>query len=280
MLLNQSNMLRTKFIFIYLILILLSSLTIINCSDDIVSPIPVDSSDFRYPFKDGSTWTYKRTISVSDIRPDSILHYFTNYPLVTTGTVTILYDTVFESITTKCFLDEFTLEGVTRTNRFYYINNDSSLILFASRYSPATGLFPLNTVRNNIFPYVESSNFESKDLNGFSNLIDTIFSTLKYPIITGKEWSYYNGAVTISRKYMGFENITVPAGIISCMKVRTTYSSIPDYPFYNYYSKFGLMKRTWYLNDIIFSTVTNPDGIGIIDLNDDSEILSYSIPTD
>jgi len=271
-------MLKTEFIFIYTVLIFLSSLTIINCSDDIVSRVPVDSSDFRYPFKDGSTWTYKKTFSVSDIRPDSILHYFTDYPLVTTGTVIILYDTVINSITTKCFLDHFTLQGVARTNRFYYINNDTSLILFASRYSPASGLFPLNTIRNNIFQ-IESSNPKTEDVIS-SYSIDTLFSTLKYPIITGQEWSYFNGFNTISRKYMGFENISVPAGTISCMKERTTYSSIPDDEIYNYYSKFGLMKRTQFINDISFSTIVNPAGIGIIDVNDDSEILSYNIPTD
>jgi len=114
---------KTKFIFINTILILLSTLTIINCSDDIVSPIPVDSSDFRYPFKDGSSWNYTITNHASDIRPDSILHYFSNYPqIIINGTATILYDTVITSVVTKCFLDEFTFtsSGTLRQNRYLH----------------------------------------------------------------------------------------------------------------------------------------------------------------
>lgn len=259
---------------------LLLSFTIINCSNDPVSTSTVDSSDFRYPFKDGSTWSYKRTISVSDIRPDSILYYFNDYPLIITGTVTILYDTVINSVTAKCFLDEFTSQGITRTNRFYYINTDTSLFLLTSRSHPASGLFPLNLVKNNFFTFAERSKFIPDDVNTFSNFSDSIFSVLKYPVVTGKEWTYSNEFGIILKKYSGFENITIPAGTISCMKTLTTYSSIPNNPVVNYYSKSGLMKRAWYLNDMVFSTIKNPEGIGTIDTNDDSEILSFNIPLD
>lgn len=273
-------MLKTKFIFIYLILFFILSFTIINCSDDSVSPAPVDSSDFRYPFKDGSTWTYKRTLSVSDIRPDSILYYFNEYPLTATGTVTILYDTVINSVTTKCFLDEFTLQGVLRSNRFYYVNNDTSLFLYYARFHPATGLFPLNIVKSSNYPSADKIKFTLKHENTSSYFTDTVFSILKYPVISGKEWSYSNGFVTILKKYTGFENINFQAGTISCMKTTTAYSYLPNNPVINYYSKYGLMKRTWYQDDIVFSTMKNPDGIGTIDTNDDSEILSYNIPFD
>ncbi|MFZ1320830.1 MAG: hypothetical protein WAT71_04675 [Ignavibacteria bacterium] len=268
-------MYKAKFIIIYIFLFTIISLTIINCSDDPVSV--VDTSDFRYPFTDGSYWNYKRTITISDIRPDSILHYFLNNPTVITGTVTILYDTVINSVVTKCFLDEFTSEGMTRSNRYYYLNNDTALILYSSRTQPANGLFPLSIIRK--------SNIISSDFIGNFNLNsveivnsgESLSSTLKYPIVTGTEWTSTNGGAEITRNYLGFENVTTPSVTTSCMKEKTTYNFFPNDPVYNYYSKFGLMKRTQFVNDIEFSTITYPTGIGIIDINDESEILSYRI---
>lgn len=269
---------KTNFTILNIFLFIILSLTIVNCSDDPVSP--VDTSDFRYPFTDGSYWNYERTITISDIRPDSILHYFLNNPTVITGTVTILYDTVINSVLTKCFLDEFTSEGMTRSNRYYYINNDTALILYYARAHPASGLFPLSIVRN--------SNIISSDFIGNFNLNsdeivnsgEPLSSTLKYPIVTGTEWSHDNGNAVTTRNYTGFEIVTTPSVTTSCMKGKTTYSSIPNDPIYNYYSKFGLLKRTQYINDIEFSTITYPDGIGIIDINDESEILSFSIASE
>ena len=115
-----------KSVIIYFSYVLFSTVTLISCSDDNVvnTPSPVvDRSDFRYPFTDGSSWEYTRTLYASDIRPDSILHYFTDYPIVLTGRATILYDTVINSILTKCFLDEFVVNNISRSNRYYYINS-------------------------------------------------------------------------------------------------------------------------------------------------------------
>jgi len=268
---------KVKFKTIYIFLFIIISFSILNCSDDPVSV--VDTSDFRYPFTDGSYWNYKRTITISDIRPDSILNYFLNNPTVITGTVTILYDTLINSVLTKCFLDEFTSEGMTRSNRYYYINNDTALILYSARAHPASGLFPLSIIRNsNIISSEINGNF-NYNLNDNSNSSEPLSSTLKYPIVTGTEWSFDNGNVETNRKYTGFEIVTTPSVTTSCMKEKTTYSSIPNDPIYNYYSKFGLLKRTQFINDFEFSTITYPDGIGIIDINDESEILSFSIPS-
>lgn len=253
------------------------SITIINCSDDTVSPV-VDDSDFRYPFTDGSSWDYKRTITVSDIRPDSILSYFSDYPIEITGTVTILYDTVINSVLTKCFLDEFTYLGMPRSNRFYYINNDTAFILYTTRSHPASGLFPLSIFKNTNILLSEVSRISTENSNDFSNAGDSLPSTLKYPVATGTEWSFTNEYATVTRKYLGFEIVpTSGSGNISCMKMKTTNSVFPDDPIYNYYSKFGLMKRTSSINDVTFSTASSPEGIGTIDINDDSEILSFGI---
>ncbi len=272
---------KIKYIFIYLSLILLSSVAIINCSDDnnnVITPVPVDSSDFRYPFTDGSSWSYTATTSVSDIRPDSILYYFSEYPLVTIGTATILYDTTINSVVTKCFLDEFTTKGFSFSNRYYYINNDTALILFAQRQQgPPSGILPLQTIKN-ILPDEDADNLNKVYNNEFEVLNDSLYSTLKYPMVTGTEWSYMINGITINKKYLGFENVTVPAGTISCMKESFIYSHSPSWVFYNYYSKFGLIKAYSSIDDLVFSTVTQPTGIGTIDWKQETAVTSFYIP--
>ncbi|MDQ3020166.1 MAG: hypothetical protein M3R36_06320 [Bacteroidota bacterium] len=270
-------MLKIKFIFFYIGLILLSSITIINCSDDnIVTPLPVDSSDFRYPFKDGSTWNYTITISASDIRPDSILHYFTDYPFVTTGTATILYDTVINSIVTKCFLDEFVSNGIIRYNRYYYVNNDTAMILYARRQQgPASGILPLRKT-NNVLNGTDDNNVNNLYNNEFEILNDSLYSTLKYPIVTGTEWSYTpTPGFTISKKYLGFENIAVPAGTISCMKENVVYSYEPTWLYDYYYSRFGLIKAYSFFNDITFIPIE-----GTYDLTGETVVTSFNIPSE
>lgn len=270
-------MLKAKIRILNIFLLSMISITIINCSDDPVSPT-VDTADFRYPFTDGSSWQYIRTITISDIRPDSIQHYFLNNPVVITGTVRILYDTVINSVLTKCFLDEYTEDGITRSGRYYYINNDTALILYTAVSNPGNGLFPLSTIRNNNILSSGISGFFSDNSGSSSNQGNTLSSTLKYPIVPGTEWSFINGPTNLTRKYLDFENVNVPNGeTVSCMKEVTTYTSIPNDPIYNYYSKFGLMKRTQFVNDFLFSTISNPTGIGYIDINDVSEIQSYNI---
>ncbi len=250
---------KIKFIFIYPVLVMILSTIILNCSDEnnIVTPVPVDSSDFRYPFTDGSTWNYTITLSASDIKPDSIRHYIEEfYPSTMTGTATIMYDTVINSVVTKCFLDEFTSNGIARSNRYYYLNNDTALVLYARRQPhPASGILPLSLKRNN---FTESDNY---NLNEYTNdlqiMSDSLYSTLKYPMNTGTEWSYVtNGFITITttKKYLGFENINVPAGTISCMKENIVNSYAPEWKYNNYYSRFGLIKNYTFIDDLAHTT--------------------------
>ncbi|MEO8665805.1 MAG: hypothetical protein ABI462_09935 [Ignavibacteria bacterium] len=272
---------RIKFLSFYLGLILLLSFAVLSCSNDdnVITPLPVDSSDFRYPFKDGSTWNYTITTSASDIHPDSILHYFSNYPLVTNGTATILYDTMINSVVTKCFLDEFNNGTISYSNRYYYINNDTSLILYASRQQgPPTGMLPLRKIK--LFPDVQNDNLPVVYDNKLEVQEDSLYSTLKYPMRTGTEWSYYFPSLNYSytRKYLGFETIIISSGTFSCMKELTTISLLPNTSYFNYYSGTGLMKTRWFTDDNVHTTVFSPDGDGTYDITTEMKVTSYNIP--
>lgn len=269
---------KNKTVFVYLGMILLSSALMISCSDDeIVTPVsvPVDSSDFRYPFTDGSTWNYTITASVSDVRPDSMKSYFNNvYPLVLNGTVTILYDTLINSVLTKCFTDEFSNNGQTIINRYYYINNDTALILFAQRQPhPASGYLPLRKIKNGIV----SSDLDKLNLVNNAELqvlTDSLTSTLKYPMKTGTTWSWTFENSTTFKKYLGFENVIVPAGTISCMKTELILPYLPEVRFYSYYSKSGLIKTHVFYNDI---NLVTPGGEATVDLTGETVVNSFHI---
>ncbi len=273
-------MLNINAVYLYIGLIFFMSCLFISCSDEknnnVLTPAPVDSSDFRYPFTDGSTWNYTITATASDIQPDSILHYFSNYPLVISGTVTILYDTLINSVLTKCFLDEG-INAFAYSNRYYYINNDTSLILYAQREGLGSGLLPLKKIKTQLsnleFDNLKSINYNELKVNG-----DILYSTLKYPMTTGTEWTNENFFGYVTKKYLGFENISSPDGIISCMKEQNSYSYFLG-TFYNYYSKYGLMKTYSFINDIDHTTVNSPDGDGTFDSKTEAVITGYHIPS-
>ena len=274
-------MLKIKFAIIYFGLLIFSSAILISCSEDninnVITPVPVDSSDFRYPFSDGCMWNYTITTSASDIRPDSIRHYFDAYPLIMSGTASILYDTVINSVVTKCFLDEFTANGIMSSNRYYYINNDTALILYARRQQhPAAGILPLRKIINGL--KIQSADNQNRIYNNELEVLnDSLYSTLKYPMITGTEWSNTSGGVTVVKKYLGFENVTVPSGTISCMKKSDVYSISPSWIYYDYYSGSGLMKTYTFINDIVYTNVANPDGAGTFDLTGETVVTSFHI---
>ncbi|MBK8983073.1 MAG: hypothetical protein IPM38_12285 [Ignavibacteria bacterium] len=273
-------MLNRKNIFLSIAAISVFSLTIFSCSEDIVSPppAPVDSTQFKYPFTNGSRWTYHKVESATNIRPDSIVQYFTDFPRITDGSVTILYDTVINSVVTKCFLDEFTIANNTYQNRYYYINNDTALILFHNVLTFSSGGFlPLGKIKFNT-ALADKNVILNSEVSDLYSVFDSIDIALKYPFVTGLEWSTFVNNVGSYYKYMGFENLANPmGGVISCMRVYAIKSYLQAYPIYLFYSKYGLMEKYQNLNDLTVSSVTHPEGIGFVDIEIKSVVTSFQI---
>ncbi len=69
--------------------------------------VPVDTSQFNFPFDISNYWNYESVSTVSDIRPDSIVHYFSEYPLNGSGTLRIVKDTLMNGVTTRQFVDTY-----------------------------------------------------------------------------------------------------------------------------------------------------------------------------
>ena len=98
--------------------------------------------------------------------------------------------------------------------------------------------------------------------------------------MTGTEWSFTITGITTQKKYLGFENVVTPYGIISCMKESVVYSYSPSWIFYNYYSKYGLIKSYYTLNDIVHTTIYSPDGDGTYDLTQETIVTSFNITSE
>lgn len=270
-------MLKFKIIYTVILISIITGLT--SCSDDnIINPvIAVDNSDFRFPFTNGSTWNYTVRNNASNIQPDSILHYFTEYPLVTNGTVTILYDTLINSVLTKCFLDEYIAFGIQYSNRFYYINNDTALILYASRSNGSgSGFLPLATPYKNL--QVSDTNIPGEVQGNELRIRDTLTSTLKYPMVSGTQWSEsYDGIVT-SKYYERFYNISFQTEVFSAMKVNIE-RNIPFLPRLTaFYNRNGLITVSGTIENIMLTTISSPDGAGTYDLWIERTVTSFNIP--
>ena len=115
------------------------------------NPPPIDSSDFKYPFAIGSTWSYTYVQSAENIRPDSIKHHFNDYPKISSGTITVSHDTTINSILTRCFVETFTQSANTHINRTYYANYDTGLVCYGYRLTDEGVGFPFKSSAGNYF---------------------------------------------------------------------------------------------------------------------------------
>lgn len=278
--------------------VILSSFFIFSCSNDNITNNGqglVDTSTFIYPFEDGNSWNYSRTFSAENIRPDSIRHYFSQYPFLANGSVTILYDTIINGITTKCFYERYTEfqsnDSNTWHNRQYLINTDSSLLCYA--YWPIWGgsgiPLKIQSVVNfekygHIFTdFREIFHFADYGLTG-SRADDTLsipnppIVVMKYPIITGEQWifRYYSGIPSMYRKYLYFENIVLQGDIISSIRTQKTWVNFDDLIMFDHISARGLLKKDMLVKDMLVTTIQNPEGVGYVDMRDVYLINSFT----
>lgn len=270
-----------------LLIIIILSLNMASCGEDNSTgvtnpPEPVDTSQFFYPKKPDSRWNYSQTLSVENIRPDSIIHYFTNYPLTTSGYIKILYDTLLAGETLKVFLEEYTDLSGTITSRHYYKMDTLSIVSFAYRgvggttmpFRPAATGVSINFVINGIDMW--------QLIYGSRGADDSLIYqedrpvVLKYPIITGKEWIFRAlGSTVFTKTYAGFENVHIDTSVYACIKVQRTLSNQSNYILYDYISKYGQVKRDYLFKN---SPVTNMFGqtIGYVDYRDVVLVTSIS----
>jgi hypothetical protein len=281
----------------YLFLIssaLLSCILFVSCSDDtgggnIINPQePVDTSSFILTLELGSTWNYESISEVSNIRPDSIRHYFTSYPITGHGILSSVKDTVLNGVTTRQLVDFHTEDTLTYISKIYYVLTDSALLQFAYSLSSSSDIFPDS--RNGIHYIFNGRSFRtirelfiSFDVSPDMAATDTLIienpqpAALRYPIVTNYEWVYrlFNSSV-LTKKYVKFENLTVAGMVISCIKTQFKWSTLANMESYQHYSKYGKLRSELVFKDAL---VSNEFGmtIGKIDIRDFTHVTNFNI---
>lgn len=224
----------------------------ISCGDDNTTstntnpPEYVDTASFQYPFTIGSRWSYTITLTAENIRPDSIRHYFSAYPLTGYGYSEVLYDTVIPvGGPVRVIYDMVIIGSDTSASRYYYTNNEYSMVCYGYR-GPSTPAFPFsiqpakNSVVHGLFSLGQQFAASPDSFISFGQPI----INLKYPVIKNTEWQmFFFGTYTISKKYLSWENYHLDTASIPCIKTQRINTQNNDYIFYDYYSKYGQMKR-------------------------------------
>lgn len=252
---------KHKNIFLLLCLSAVIPALFTSCSkdDNPVTSVPLDTASFTYPVKDGNYWKYNLTVTYTDCHPDTIKKYLPD--IHANAKVTVLYDTLINSVNTKCFLEQFSWDTIYREARYYYINTDTAFLLYAKN-GFSSGFLPPN------------------DKRGSFNILNPPQKILLYPVTTGKHW-LIDTNINASKTYLGFENVNTPAGTISCMKtVRTYISGISppvSYDYYDYYSSKGLIREHVFYDNMIVTTIEYPEGLGTADITGETILTGYSV---
>lgn len=268
------------------IIILFTVFFISSCgSDDPVTntpaPEPVDTSSFEYPFTIGTSWNYSLSISAENIRPDSVRYYFNSYPVTGYGYSEILYDTVVApGGPARVLYDRLIIGSDTTASRYYYTNNEYSMVCYGFRGSTGAS-FPFRKLN---IPYSNFNGLISENItNNYRSVSDTFISlsppviVIKYPVIRNTEWVIFNfGVNDVKKRYTAWEKYQLDTAVIPVIQTQRIWSNNSDWILYDYYSKYGQMKRNYLFKN---TQLTNQFGItiGNYDKREVYNVTSYSI---
>lgn len=267
----------------------------LSCSDDSVNNnAPVAQENFKYPFKTNSLWYYATKNFITSIRPDSIGIYFSTDTTGGYGGAQFIKDSVINGDTLKLLRNTHSTSQHSHTTLEYYKQSDSGLFRIAY-YSEGTNFGPYRPTEEGLGFTFAGEKFSSlNDLLRFQNrefeLDDTVLVfddppvlAIRYPIEENHEWNFVTfGTTRVTKKYAGYENVTVPEGTYLCAKIQRLWyfnspTPDPNSISYDYFSKDGMMKRDMIIKDIIVSNELGQQ-IGLIDVKEEVEVLSYSSP--
>ena len=266
------------------IIILFTVLLISSCgSDDAVTNTPpgetVDTSSFEYPFTIGTSWNYTMTLSAENIRPDSVRYYFNSYPLTGYGYSEILYDTVVSpGGPARVIYDRLIIGSDTTASRYYYTNNEYFMVCYGFRGSTGVS-FPFRKLN---LPYERPAGLFS-EITANRPVSDTFMvlsppvTTLKYPVIKNTEWIIFNfGSYDAKKRYTAWENYHLNGQVIPVIQTQRIWSNNSDWILYDYYSKYGQMKRNYLFRNTKFDNQLGIT-IGYYDKREVYNVTSFSI---
>jgi len=258
-------------LFFKTVCLLLAGLTIYSCSkneDSIVAP--VSPENFKYPYSINSNWFFTTT-PYYIFHPDSVSNYITDLDTaIETGYAVWKNDTVIEGINARVLRTNHTSTAHAYNTTECYVQTDTGLVnLSFDSDGVSFGPFRPNPNYTLLYNGKNYSSIGELKQEFFSesqiitdNSVLNNYNCIKYPIVENTEWFFrytsLNPVQLQRKKYLSYEQVQTPAGIYNCIKIqRKGYRGNPEVPDTNYnsmdyFSKVGMVKRSFALKNIAF----------------------------
>ncbi len=247
----------------------------------------------HYPLAAGNTWQYQRTLSTINFRPivagatmrDTSIYSANGVHIVGRESIPGYADTW------KFLLDE---NGSLSSYTFYRTAGDSLQYvaytngsLFSPKQARGMRFAYGGRLANSIVELVDL--LEMVDRPGGGVLADSLYyeprpvTTLAYPLLNGKEWTYRVTPFRIKKQVDGRETIVVPAGQFQTATVRWFWDTDADGLWdttmdgHDYVGTKGLMKRTFLIKDLALMGPNSPEVLGYFDVSDEFELTSMNV---
>ncbi len=271
---------------------------LISCQEDSVINNNSQGPEFKYPYSINSFWYYTTRNFVTNLRPDSVGVYFTRDTAIGYGDAKFINDTIINQDTLRILRNNHSSGSHSHSTIELYKQTDTGLIRVAF-FSDGANFGPHRPNQNSLRYSLNDKSFSSLGelffyyRNDFlyDNSIDTVLifdsppvTALKYPVKQNTEWFFKNVSNTkFVKKYLNFENISVPSGLHHCIKIQKIWymdnspNPEPNLIHYDYFSKEGMVKRDLTVKDIKISNM-NGVVIGYIDAKEEAGLNIYTLP--
>jgi len=222
---------------------------------------PISFENYSYPLEVGNSWTYERTTTYSNIRPDTVQ---LPIPLIQKGSA-IIEVTGIDTLGTDNEVFVFHTGAIdsmnpqtTHTGTFYFKNEEDGMY----NYIGTGNSYALPISQPATRGEFEQRYFNKKEKDKFSISIlnSEIRKSLQYPIKLNDEWTFIDSTGNIfgiNKKIFKYEKVSTKMGTYNCFIVEWIYDNGSNLILRDYYSTIGLMKRIYIIKNIQVSDYNN-----------------------
>lgn len=224
-----------------------------------------DTESFKFPFKVGNQWTYKRTQEIKNVIATDANKTVHDTTIIKEVHI-ILNEYIHEDTGEKSIQLASTVENWTHFS--YYLNSNGVLY---SIYGHGAGLDYTDLFPHDLDKFFCNTVFRPKILlKSATAQSDYKEAVLKFPMEVNSKW-VCDPFKNITKEVTGFEKVNFNSVGYDSYKIEYTYLKDSTAKTVDYISKIGLMKR-----DVIIKQV-NIDGKGYGDYHETWELMDYKL---
>lgn len=280
---------------------LLISVVLFGCTKDSTGPgIPAQET---YPVAVGDSWTYARTVMLTNFRPKDSTVTYTPDTIFSTASVLVTRELKLpplsggDSITVSEFEKSEYLQGPLQTTYVsyqYFELTPEALLLHGYRSAgslvgPSAPLRATTvTMNGRAFTSLhELSAFLTAPIQGL--ISDSLVRenpparVLQFPLQQGTTWTYRQQPWRIGKQVTGETSLSLNGGIYFCSEIRWLYDMNgdgiwdDDIIIVDFVSPEGSIMRRMEVLNLVISNESNPDGIGTADFKDEYVLTSLHL---